>query len=131
MVMAGGIAMMVMALSNYNALSNARSLYYSEYRFADVFAQTKRAPLPLIGAIRAIPGVRNFGSHIGRAEVADEVVGPNFTELWISLDPSVPYEPTVARIQEVLRAQRDAGIAPVGRVPGVPRPQLRRARDRA
>ena len=27
--------------------------------------------------LRAIPGVRNFGSHIGRAEVADEVVGPN------------------------------------------------------
>ncbi len=40
--------------------------------------------------LRAIPGVRNFGAHIGRAEVADEVVGPNFTELWISLDPSVP-----------------------------------------
>ena len=39
--------------------------------------------------LRAIPGVRNFGSHIGRAEVADEVVGPNFTELWISLDPDV------------------------------------------
>lgn len=52
--------------------------------------------------LRAIPGVRNFGSHIGRAEVADEVVGPNFTELWISLDPSVSYAPTVARIQEVV-----------------------------
>jgi hypothetical protein len=42
--------------------------------------------------LRSIPGVR--GSHIGRAEVADEVLGPNFTELWISLDPSVEYEPT-------------------------------------
>jgi Cu/Ag efflux pump CusA len=52
--------------------------------------------------LRSIPGVRNFGAHIGRAEVADEVVGPNFTELWISLDPKVPYEPTVARIQEVV-----------------------------
>ena len=40
--------------------------------------------------LRAIPGVRNFGSHIGRAEVADEVVGPNFTELWISLDEDAP-----------------------------------------
>ena len=37
--------------------------------------------------LRAIPGVRNFGAHIGRAEVADEVVGPNFAELWISLEP--------------------------------------------
>ena len=43
--------------------------------------------------------MRNFGSHIGRAEVADEVVGPNFTELWISIDPTVDYEATVAKIQ--------------------------------
>ena len=52
--------------------------------------------------LRAIPGVRNFGAHIGRAEVADEVVGPNFTELWISLDPSVAYQETVEKIQEVV-----------------------------
>ena len=52
--------------------------------------------------LRSIPGVRNFGAHIGRAEVSDEVVGPNFTELWISLDPDVPYEPTVAKVQEVV-----------------------------
>jgi CzcA family heavy metal efflux pump len=52
--------------------------------------------------LRAIPGVRNFGSHIGRAEVADEVVGPNFAELWISIDPDAPYEPTVGRIQQTV-----------------------------
>jgi Cu/Ag efflux pump CusA len=46
--------------------------------------------------------VRNFGSHIGRAEVADEVVGPNFTELWISLDRGVDYQAKVAEIQEVV-----------------------------
>lgn len=52
--------------------------------------------------LRAIPGVRNFGSHIGRAEVADEVVGPNFTELWISIDPNVDYDRTVKHINEVV-----------------------------
>jgi Cu/Ag efflux pump CusA len=52
--------------------------------------------------LRSIPGVRNFGAHIGRAEVADEVVGPNFTELWISLDPDVDYQHTVDKIQEVV-----------------------------
>jgi CzcA family heavy metal efflux pump len=52
--------------------------------------------------LRAIPGVRNFGAHIGRAEVADEVVGINFTELWISLDPSVDYASTVAKVQHVV-----------------------------
>src|SRR5262249_11216320 len=29
--------------------------------------------------------VKEFGSHIARAEVGEEVVGPNFAELWISL----------------------------------------------
>ncbi len=52
--------------------------------------------------LRSIKGVRNFGAHIGRAEVADEVVGPNFTELWISIDEDVPYEETVAEVQEVV-----------------------------
>ena len=59
---------------------------------------TERASRELM----AVPGVRNFGAHIGRAEVADEVVGPNFTELWISLDPSVDYESTVAQIQSIV-----------------------------
>ncbi len=52
--------------------------------------------------LRSVPGVRNFGAHVGRAEVADEVVGIDFTELWISLDPSVPYESTVSTIQDVV-----------------------------
>jgi len=52
--------------------------------------------------LRAIPGVRNFGSHIGRAEVADEVVGPNFTELWISIDPDVDYGQTLGKIQDAV-----------------------------
>ena len=46
--------------------------------------------------------MRNFGSHIGRAEVADEVVGPNFTELWISIDESADYDQTVAEVQEIV-----------------------------
>jgi CzcA family heavy metal efflux pump len=54
--------------------------------------------------LRALPGVRNFGSHIGRAEVADEVVGPNFTELWISVDPKPEHAKTMAEIQKVIDA---------------------------
>ncbi|WP_050025431.1 efflux RND transporter permease subunit [Verrucomicrobium sp. BvORR034] len=52
--------------------------------------------------LRAIPGVNHFGSHIGRAELGDEVVGPNFTELWISLDPSVDYDGSLKKVQEVV-----------------------------
>ncbi len=61
-----------------------------------------RITLQASNEIMAIPGVRNFGSHTGRAEVADEVVGPNFTELWISMDPDVEYEETIATVQSVI-----------------------------
>ena len=49
-----------------------------------------------------IPGVRNFGAHIGRAEVADEVVGPNFGELWISVDPEADLQATLHEVQTVV-----------------------------
>lgn len=52
--------------------------------------------------LRAIPGVRNFGAHIGRAVSADEVVGMYFTENWVSIEPDVDYDATVAAIQKTV-----------------------------
>jgi Cu/Ag efflux pump CusA len=52
--------------------------------------------------LRSIPGVRNFGAHIGRALVADEPVGMHFTENWVSVDPKVDYDSTLAAIQETV-----------------------------
>lgn len=49
-----------------------------------------------------IPGVTSFGAHIGRAEVGDEVVGSNFTEHWIHIDPGVDHAPTLRRIEQVV-----------------------------
>lgn len=52
--------------------------------------------------LRSIPGVRNVGSHLGRAITGDEIVGMNSGELWVSLDPAANYEATLADIQEVI-----------------------------
>ncbi|MBI3780625.1 MAG: efflux RND transporter permease subunit [candidate division NC10 bacterium] len=49
--------------------------------------------------LRSIPGVRNLGAHIGQALIMDEVVGINFGENWVSVDPSVDYDKTVAALQ--------------------------------
>lgn len=65
-------------------------------------AAVQRTAILASAELRAIPGVRNFGAHIGRAEAADEVVGPNFAELWISLDPAAEYDAALARIREVV-----------------------------
>ena len=47
--------------------------------------------------LRAIPGVRNFGSHIGQALLAEEIAGVDFGENWISIDPEVDYDETRGR----------------------------------
>jgi CzcA family heavy metal efflux pump len=52
--------------------------------------------------LMTIPGVRNCGSHIGQAKNADEPYGIYFTENWISVDPSVDYDKTLAAVQEVV-----------------------------
>jgi CzcA family heavy metal efflux pump len=49
--------------------------------------------------LRNIPGVRNFGAHIGQALIMDEVVGMYFGENWISVDPAVDYDETLDAIQ--------------------------------
>jgi CzcA family heavy metal efflux pump len=49
--------------------------------------------------LRSIPGVRNFGAHIGRAVGGDEPYGVNFTENWISVDPKVDYDATRAAVE--------------------------------
>ena len=52
--------------------------------------------------LRKIPGVRNFGAHIGQGTLADEPVGINFVENWISIDESVDYDTTVAAVQKAV-----------------------------
>ncbi|MBI5943167.1 MAG: efflux RND transporter permease subunit [Chloroflexi bacterium] len=52
--------------------------------------------------LMTIPGVRNCGSHIGQAMMADEPYGIYFTENWISIDPKVDYDQTLAKVQEVV-----------------------------
>ena len=52
--------------------------------------------------LRSIPGVRNFGAHIGQAMTADEVVGMHFGENWISVDPAADYDATLEKVQEVV-----------------------------
>ncbi len=57
MVLASGIAMYVMYLSNFDSLRRTQAAYYERFRFADVFASCKRAPLRLEERLREIPGV--------------------------------------------------------------------------
>lgn len=57
LVMACGLAMMVMARSLIYSLETTRREYYETQRFAEVFASLKRAPNSLTDRIDRIPGV--------------------------------------------------------------------------
>jgi CzcA family heavy metal efflux pump len=65
-------------------------------------AEMERSMTLASAELRAIPGVRNFGTHIGQANQSDEVHGVNFGENWISVDPSADYDETHDAIQEVI-----------------------------
>jgi Cu/Ag efflux pump CusA len=52
--------------------------------------------------LRAVPGIKDVGGHVGRAILADQVVGVDSGELWLDLDPSADYDKTVAAIQAVI-----------------------------
>ncbi|RPJ26145.1 MAG: efflux RND transporter permease subunit, partial [Chloroflexi bacterium] len=65
--------------------------------------------MTLMGSeLRSVSGVKNVGSHVGRAEFGDQVVNVNSGELWVTLDPNANYDATVASIQVV--ANGYAGI---------------------
>ena len=65
-------------------------------------AEEKRMVIQGSQAVRAIPGVRNFGSHIGQALLGEEIAGVDFGENWISVDPTVDYDKTRAEIEETV-----------------------------
>lgn len=64
MVVAAGVAMYVMYLSNFESLRETRRVYYEQQRFGDVFASLKRAPLRVRNEIAAIPGVEAVEARV-------------------------------------------------------------------
>jgi Cu/Ag efflux pump CusA len=54
--------------------------------------------------LREIPGVRNCGSHIGQALLADEVYGVDFGENWISVSPDVDYDDTLKAVHTTVES---------------------------
>ena len=67
-------------------------------------AEIQRVTLALSTQLRAIPGVTNFGAHIGRARQGEEVVGINAAEIWLRIDQKADYDTTIGRIRDVINS---------------------------
>jgi len=64
LVVACGVAAVIATRTAYVSLSTSQSSYYAQYRFADVFANLKRAPDSLAARIARIPGVVQVQTRI-------------------------------------------------------------------
>jgi len=71
LVMAAGVATLVLGTGAYDSLATTRERYYETNRFADVFAGLTRAPLSLKGDIMAIDGVAAVETRIEKIALAD------------------------------------------------------------
>jgi len=69
LVLASGVATLILAIGAYRSLEETRRLYYAEYAFADVFATATRAPRWLESRIQELPGVA-----VAEARIADYAV---------------------------------------------------------
>ena len=92
MVVAAGIAALIMSLSTLEALDETTAAYYERYRFGDVFAWVKRAPQSVAQRIEAIPGVRTVQTRVSRFAMLDiedfaEPVMGQFVSVPVSRQP--------------------------------------------
>jgi putative ABC transport system permease protein len=71
MVVAAGIAALIMSLSTLEALDETTAAYYERYRFGDVFAFVKRAPESVEQRIAALPGVRTVQVRVSQFATLD------------------------------------------------------------
>ena len=87
LVMACGLAMMIMTRSLILSLETARDTYYRDHRFAQVFAALKRAPHSVAAQLAAIPGVATVQTGIALQATLDL---PGMAEPAVGLMQSLP-----------------------------------------
>ena len=58
--------------------------------------------------LRAVPGVRSVGGHVGRAVLSDRIHGIGTGELWVGIDPDADHGDTVAAVREVAAGYDEA-----------------------
>lgn len=71
LVMACGVATIVLSVGAYRSLEETREAFYSRQNFADVFATATRAPIRLASRIEAIPSITGAEYRIFKPVILD------------------------------------------------------------
>ena len=103
LVIASGIAMLVMSQATLESLRDTRARLYSDYRFSALWASVKRAPEHVAARIAALPGVAEVETRVaagGKLQV------PGFGEPVEALVQSLPDSGQPLQNKLYLRAGR-------------------------
>jgi putative ABC transport system permease protein len=71
LVLAAGVATLILGNGAYASLFETRARYYEDYRFADIFADVTRAPRALLGEVKDIEGVLDAEARIVKLGLLD------------------------------------------------------------
>jgi putative ABC transport system permease protein len=71
LVLAAGVATLILGNGAYSSLYETRARYYDDYRFADVFADVTRAPRALLADFRDIDNVLAAEARIVKLALLD------------------------------------------------------------
>jgi putative ABC transport system permease protein len=97
LVMACGVATILLAMGSYRSLEETRLAFYDRYRFATIFAGLTRAPLHLRTEIASIEGVSGLELRIVRPAMLD-IAGMAEPATGLALSIPDHGEPSVNRL---------------------------------
>ena len=101
-LVAGGVSLASMGSSTLPTIKESQVLVSWDAAPGTSLPEMNRLTARAARELRALPGVTEIGGHVGRAVTADQIVGVNSGELWVTISPDVNYARTLASIRNVM-----------------------------
>ena len=101
-LVAGGVSLASMGSSTLPTLKESQVLVRWDAAPGTSLPEMDRLTARAARELRALPGVTQVGGHVGRAVTADQIVGVNSGELWVTISSGADYGRTLASIRTVM-----------------------------
>jgi Cu/Ag efflux pump CusA len=101
-LVAGGVSLASMGNSTLPTLKESQVLVRWDAAPGTSLPEMDRLTARAAKELRALPGVTQIGGHVGRAVTADQIVGVNSGELWVTISPDANYGKTLTSIRNVM-----------------------------
>ncbi|MDX6631956.1 MAG: hypothetical protein QOH00_4202 [Gaiellales bacterium] len=101
-LVAGGVSLASMGSSVLPTIKESQVLVRWEAAPGTSLPEMDRLTARAAEELRSLPGVTQIGGHVGRAVTADQIVGVNSGELWVTISPDADYSRTLASIRTVM-----------------------------